>query len=114
MKMSESITIELSSKSIDKIVELLEPRVIAKLQSNRKTMIEDTVNRIINLNEFNKKYVKKTPDWIKQNIFYEFKPSWVEDIHPGKGKAFRIHEDEASQWMKEHRHEIDWNAKLHD
>ncbi|MDF7683374.1 hypothetical protein PT287_07650 [Lactobacillus sp. ESL0679] len=110
--MEETISVELSTKSIDKIADLVEAKVIAKLQSRRKAMVEAATGQIINLNEFNKKYVKKTPDWIKQNIFYEFKPSWVEDIHPGKGKAFRIHEDEAKQWMKDHRHEIDWNARV--
>ncbi|WEV40328.1 DUF771 domain-containing protein [Lactobacillus sp. ESL0681] len=107
--MVESITVELSPKSIDKIVQLVEAKVMTRLRNHIE---ENASGQIINLNEFNKKYIKKTPDWIKQNIFYEFNPDWVEDIHPGKGKAFRIHEDEAKQWLKEHRQQIDWNAKL--
>ena len=102
------MNIELTPETIDELAKLITPKVLTMVQDNIQ---EDVIGKIINLDEFNDKYVKKTPKWIKQNIFYEFQPDWVEDIHPGKGKAFRIHEYAAKEWMEEHRHQIDWSAK---
>lgn len=73
---------------------------------------ETVEGRIIDLKTFNEKYVKKSPAWIKHFIFYKFKPDWVEDLYPGKGTAYRIHEYQAAKWMEKHNKDIDWEGKI--
>ncbi|HJF10311.1 MAG TPA: hypothetical protein K8V23_05940 [Lactobacillus crispatus] len=73
---------------------------------------ETLMGRVIGIKEFNKKYVRKSPAWIKKFIFYEFKPDWVENIYPGGGNAYRIHEYAAAHWMEKHRKDIDWEGRI--
>ena len=73
---------------------------------------ETLMGRVIVIKEFNKKYVRKSPAWIKKFIFYEFKPDWVENIYPGGGNAYRIHEYAAAHWMEKHRKDIDWEGRI--
>lgn len=100
--------VKLKNEELEKISDEITERVLEKVKTRLK---EETIGKVIGIKEFNRKYVKKTPNWIKQYIFYEFKPDWVENIYPGKGTAFRIHEHDAAKWMEEHRHQIDWEAK---
>lgn len=65
----------------------------------------------IGLTEFSRKYCyPHSTKWVKENILYKFQPSWVVDVHPGRGRAFTIFEDDAAKWMKENRDKIDWKA----
>lgn len=73
----------------------------------------DVVGKTIDLEEFRKKYCGgRSKAWVKQEILYKFKPDWVTDIHPSRGRKIVIFEYPASQWMEEHRKDIDWKAKL--
>lgn len=73
---------------------------------------ETVEGRIIDLKTFNEKYVKKSPAWIKHFIFSKFQPEWVEDLYPGKGKPYRIHEYQAAKWMEKHSKDIDWEGRI--
>lgn len=65
----------------------------------------------IGLSEFAKKYCyPHSLKWVKKNILYKYNPDWVVDVHPGRGRAFTIFEDDAAKWMKENRDKIDWKA----
>jgi hypothetical protein len=67
--------------------------------------------RTISLDEFRKKYCGgKSKDWVKEQIFYTFKPDFVQNIHPGHGSRFIIFERPAAEWMEKHRKEIEWDA----
>ena len=71
---------------------------------------EQLQGRTISIKEFAKKYCYPHGiDWVKKEIFYKFKPSWVANIHPGKGSSFTIFEMPAAKWMEDHREEINWN-----
>lgn len=63
----------------------------------------------ISLKEFARKYCyPHSVDWAKSEILYKYKPSWVANIHPGKGRGFTVFESEAASWMKENRHKLNW------
>ena len=63
----------------------------------------------ISLKEFARKYCyPHGVDWIKAEILYKYKPAWVADIHPGKGRAFTVFENEAADWMIKNRHKLNW------
>ena len=65
----------------------------------------------IGLDEFTKKYCYPHSElWVKKNILYRFNPTWIVDVHPGRGRRFTIFEDDAEKWMKENRNRIDWKA----
>lgn len=65
--------------------------------------------RHINLTEFCEKYCKgKSKNWVKEEIFYKYKPDWVKDIHPGHGRRFIISELKAARWMEKHDKELNW------
>ena len=87
-------------------------KAVDEIMKERGYVPEDSIKgKTIGIKEFAKKYCyPQGIDWVKAEIFYKFKPNWVIDIHPGVGRGFTIFEDEAAEWMKEHRKEIDWNA----
>lgn len=63
----------------------------------------------ISLKEFARKYCyPHGVDWAKSEILYKYKPSWVANIHPGKGRGFTVFESEAANWMEENRHKLNW------
>ena len=63
----------------------------------------------ISLKEFAKKYCyPHGVDWIKSEILYKYKPTWINSIHPGKGRAFTVFETEAADWMIKNRHKLNW------
>lgn len=63
----------------------------------------------ISLKEFARKYCyPHGVDWTKAEILYKYKPAWVADIHPGKGRAFTVFETEAADWMEKNRHKLNW------
>lgn len=67
------------------------------------------IGKTIDLDEFRKKYCGgRSKQWVKQEIFYKFKPDWVDDIHPGRGRKITIFEYPAAEWMEKHRKEINW------
>lgn len=67
------------------------------------------IGKTIDLDEFRKKYCGgRSKQWVKQEIFYKFKPDWVDDIHPGRGRKITIFEYPAAEWMENHRKEINW------
>lgn len=69
----------------------------------------DVIGRTISIKDFAKKYCyPHGVDWVKEEIFYKFKPDWVADLHPGQGRSFTIFEYPAAKWMEEHREEINW------
>ena len=70
------------------------------------------VGRSIGIDEFRKKYCGgRSRAWVKEEIFYKFKPDWVDNIHPGRGRKITIFEYPAAEWMNEHRKEINWRSK---
>lgn len=70
---------------------------------------EQVKGRTIGIKEFAQKYCYPHGiDWAKEEILYRFNPPFVADVHPGQGRGFTIFEDEAAEWMKEHRKEIRW------
>lgn len=67
----------------------------------------------ISFEEFCKKYGRgHGKAWIKQKIFYRYKPDFVSNIHPGKGRSFRISDGLAAEWFAKHEKEIDWDEPL--
>ncbi|MCR4912211.1 MAG: hypothetical protein K5983_00465 [Lactobacillus sp.] len=71
-----------------------------------------TLGHTITLDDFRKKYCGgRSKAWVKEEIFYKFKPDWVDDIHPGRGRKITIFEYPAAEWMNEHRKEINWRSK---
>lgn len=63
----------------------------------------------ISLKEFARKYCyPHGVDWVKQEILYKYKPTWISSIHPGKGRAFTVFETEAADWMLKNRHKLNW------
>lgn len=67
----------------------------------------DKVGKTIDIKEFSKTYCGgRSKEWIKEHIFYEYHPDWVEDINPGTGRKFIIHEYEASRWMGKHWRDV--------
>ena len=63
--------------------------------------------------EFCKKYGRgHGKAWIKEKIFYRYKPDFVSNIHPGKGRSFRISDGLAAEWFAKHEKEIDWDEPL--
>lgn len=63
----------------------------------------------ISLKEFARKYCyPHGVDWVKQEILYKYKPTWISSIHPGKGRAFAVFENEAADWMLKNRHKLNW------
>ena len=63
----------------------------------------------ISLKEFARKYCyPHSVDWVKSEILYKYKPSWVASIHPGKGRGFTVFENEAASWMIKNRHKLNW------
>lgn len=63
----------------------------------------------ISLKEFARKYCyPHGTDWVKQEILYKYKPTWINSIHPGKGRGFTVFENEAASWMEENRHKLNW------
>lgn len=90
----------------DKLMELIE-RVLDKRGYFQEK--EDLTGKTIGLKEFTKKYcAPHGVDWVKDRILYEFEPSWVADLNPGRGGVFTIFEKEAAQWLEDHRDEIEW------
>lgn len=85
-------------------------------QTIEKTVIEmdlvprsNLLGKTIDLEEFRKKYCGgRSKAWVKEEIFYKFKPDWVDDYHPGRGRKITIFEYPAAEWMNEHRKEINW------
>ena len=66
-------------------------------------------NATISLKEFAHKYCyPHSIDWVKQEILYKYKPSWVASIHPGKGRGFTVFESEAADWMIKNRNKLNW------
>jgi hypothetical protein len=79
------------------------------------------LGRQIKIDEFRKKYCRgKAPAWVRHFIFDAFPETnfknggWV--VHPrsrpGHHDTTWIYEYQASQWMDEHKFDIDWDAKL--
>lgn len=67
------------------------------------------IGHTIGIKEFARKYCyPHSINWVKENILYKYKPDWVADLHPDRGRAFTIFEYPAAQWMEEHRRDIDW------
>lgn len=67
----------------------------------------------ISFEEFCKKYGRgHGKAWIKEKIFYRYKPDFVSNIHPGKGRSFRISDGLAAEWFAKHEKEIDWDEPL--
>ena len=67
----------------------------------------------ISFEEFYKKYGRgHGKAWIKEKIFYRYKPDFVSNIHPGKGRSFRISDGLAAEWFAKHEKEIDWDEPL--
>ncbi|WP_297819826.1 DUF771 domain-containing protein [uncultured Lactobacillus sp.] len=65
--------------------------------------------KTITLTQFKKKFCPgKSIDWIKEEIFYKYKPDFVADIHPGKGRQIRIYEKEAARWMEKNKRKLPW------
>lgn len=97
-----------------KIDDSLLQEAIDKAMKAKGYMPEDSIKgRTISIKEFAKKYCyPHSSEWVKVNIFYKFKPDWVADLTPGKGRAFTIFEYPASLWMEKHRKDIDWNATI--
>lgn len=63
----------------------------------------------ISLKEFARKYCYPHGiDWVKQEILYKYKPDWVANVHPGKGRGFTVFENEAAYWMIKNRHKLNW------
>ena len=70
------------------------------------------VGRSIGIDEFRKKYCGgRSMAWVKEEIFYKFKPDWVDNIHPGRGRKITIFEYPAAEWMDKHRKEINWRSE---
>ena len=71
-----------------------------------------TLGHTITLDDFRKKYCGgRSKAWVKEEIFYKFKPDWVDDIHPGRGRKITIFFFFSAEWMNEHRKEINWRSK---
>lgn len=63
----------------------------------------------ISLKEFARKYCyPHSVDWVKSEILYKYKPTWISSIHPGRGRGFTIFENEAADWMIKNRHKLNW------
>ena len=63
----------------------------------------------ISLKEFARKYCyPHGTDWVKQEILYKYKPTWINSIHPGKGRGFTVFESEAADWIIKNRHKLNW------
>lgn len=69
----------------------------------------DLTGKTIGIEEFAKKYCyPHGTAWVKSEILYKYHPSWVANIHPGKGRGFTIFEKEASDWMAKNRNKLNW------
>lgn len=89
----------------DQLDEAIQKAVIKLDLVPRHTLMGQTIS----LDEFRKKYCGgRSKQWVKQEIFYKFKPDWVDDIHPGRGRKITIFEYPAAEWMENHRKEINW------
>ena len=89
----------------DQLEEAIQKAVIKLDLVPRNTLMGQTIN----LDEFRKKYCGgRSKQWVKQEIFYKFKPDWIDDIHPGRGRKIIIFEYPAAEWMEKHRKEMNW------
>lgn len=67
--------------------------------------------RTISIDEFRKRFCGgRSATWVKTHIFYPFQPSWVVDVHPGKGQAYTIFAKPAAKWMEKNRDKINWKG----
>lgn len=100
------LAIQIPQEMIDKAVY----RTVERLHLVPADTIE---GKTIGLDDFRKKYcASKAPDWVRIFIFDKFKPDWVLNVHPGRGKKTVIFEYPAAKWMNKHRKQIDWSARL--
>lgn len=72
---------------------------------------DNLTGRTISLDEFRKNYCGgRSANWVKEHIFYKFQPSWVVNVHPGRGQAYTIFAKPAAEWMEKNRDKIDWEG----
>ncbi|MBP2056978.1 hypothetical protein J2Z60_000140 [Lactobacillus colini] len=86
---------------------------VDKIMRQRGYVPEDELTgKTITIREFAKKYCYPHGiSWVKSEIFYRFKPDWVADLYPGRGRSFTIFEKPAAEWMEKHRSEINWKSE---
>lgn len=79
---------------------------------------EDLTGKTWSVDEFSKKCCgNKSANWVRTFIFDEYPETSAENggwcVNPrGKGTKTIIFAKEASEWMQEHQHEIDWNERI--
>lgn len=86
----------------------------------RRLAQKKLIGRTITIDEFRKEYCGgKAKEWVRQKIFDRYPEvdadngGWVVNprVNSG-GRKTIIFAQEASEWMQEHQHYIDWNERV--
>lgn len=99
-----------SEEELDHLVELLLPRIKAKLTPQEPTGPE----KMINTRQFiDMLPVKKSPEWISTYIYS--RPDFQQcgyAFNAGSGHHTKIIRKRAQRWLNTHADEINWNKPL--